>query len=48
MSSGGHGMSERTARTHVSAILRKLGLVSRTQAALWAVREGLGAVPGGS
>ena len=40
-------VSERTARTHVSAILRKLGLVSRTQAALWAVREGLGAAPGG-
>ena len=36
-------VSERTARTHVSAILRKLGLVSRTQAALWAVREGFGA-----
>jgi DNA-binding NarL/FixJ family response regulator len=33
-------VSERTARTHVSAILTKLGLVSRTQAALWAVREG--------
>lgn len=32
-------VSERTARTHVSAILSKLGLVSRTQAALWAVRE---------
>jgi len=39
-------VSERTARTHVSAILRKLGLVSRTQAALWAVREGLAAAPG--
>jgi DNA-binding NarL/FixJ family response regulator len=35
------GISERTARTHVSRILRKLGLSSRTQAALWAVREGL-------
>jgi DNA-binding NarL/FixJ family response regulator len=35
------GISERTARTHVSNILRKLGLASRTQAALWAVREGL-------
>jgi DNA-binding NarL/FixJ family response regulator len=34
-------VSERTARTHVSSILGKLGLVSRTQAALWAVREGL-------
>jgi DNA-binding NarL/FixJ family response regulator len=33
--------SERTARTHVSRILRKLRLSSRTQAALWAVREGL-------
>jgi DNA-binding NarL/FixJ family response regulator len=35
------GISERTARTHVSNILSKLGLHSRTQAALWAVREGL-------
>jgi DNA-binding NarL/FixJ family response regulator len=34
-------ISERTARTHVSRILRKLELSSRTQAALWAVREGL-------
>jgi DNA-binding NarL/FixJ family response regulator len=34
-------ISERTARTHVSNILAKLGLNSRTQAALWAVREGL-------
>lgn len=34
-------ISERTARTHVSNILRKLGLHSRTRAALWAVREGL-------
>jgi DNA-binding NarL/FixJ family response regulator len=34
-------ISERTARTHVSRILRKLGLTSRTQAALWAVGEGL-------
>jgi len=37
-------ISERTARTHVSNVLSKLGLASRTQAALWAVREGL--VPG--
>ena len=34
-------ISERTARTHVSNILIKLGLRSRTQAALWAIREGL-------
>ena len=34
-------ISERTARTHVSNVLTKLGLSSRTQAALWAVREGL-------
>jgi len=39
-------ISERTARTHVSRILRKLGLSSRTQAALWAVREGLVEVEG--
>jgi len=36
-------ISERTVRTHVSNILRKLGLSSRTQAALLVVREGLGA-----
>jgi DNA-binding NarL/FixJ family response regulator len=35
------GISERTARTHVSNILGKLALASRTQAALYAVREGL-------
>jgi DNA-binding NarL/FixJ family response regulator len=34
-------ISERTARTHVSNVLRKLRLSSRTQAALWAIREGL-------
>jgi DNA-binding NarL/FixJ family response regulator len=39
-------ISERTARTHVSNILAKLGLNSRTQAALWAVREGLATPPG--
>ena len=35
------GVTERTARTHVSNILAKLGLTSRTQAAMWAAREGL-------
>ncbi|PWJ54371.1 two component transcriptional regulator, LuxR family [Quadrisphaera granulorum] len=34
-------ISERTARTHVSHLLAKMGLASRTQAALLAVREGL-------
>lgn len=34
-------ISERTARTHMSNLLRKLQLTSRTQAALVAVREGL-------
>jgi DNA-binding NarL/FixJ family response regulator len=38
-------ISERTARTHVSNVLTKLGLASRTQAALWAVREGLAPGP---
>ena len=38
-------ISERTARTHVSNILSKLDLSSRTQAALWAVREGLAPPP---
>jgi len=34
-------ISERTARSHVSSILSKLSLESRTQLALWAVRNGL-------
>jgi two-component system, NarL family, response regulator LiaR len=34
-------ISERTARTHVSNILSKLHLANRTQAALYALREGL-------
>ncbi|MBO0832036.1 MAG: response regulator transcription factor [Actinobacteria bacterium] len=34
-------ITERTARTHVSNVLRKLGVSSRTQAALLAAREGL-------
>ena len=33
------GITERTARTHVSNILGKLDLSSRTQAALWAVEH---------
>ena len=35
------GISEATARTHVSNILGKLHLASRTQAALYALRAGL-------
>jgi DNA-binding NarL/FixJ family response regulator len=35
------GIGERTARTHVSNVLHKLGLSSRTQLALWAVGERL-------
>jgi DNA-binding NarL/FixJ family response regulator len=38
-------ISERTARTHASNVLTKLGLTSRTQAALWAIREGFVAHP---
>lgn len=35
------GVSEVTVKTHVSSILSKLGLSSRTQAALFALKEGL-------
>lgn len=34
-------IGERTVQTHVASVLTKLELSSRTQAALWAVREGL-------
>ncbi|MEV6009086.1 response regulator transcription factor [Streptomyces sp. NPDC051976] len=35
-------LSEKTVKTHVSNILMKLDLADRTQAALWAVRNGVG------
>ena len=34
-------IGEKTVKTHVSSILSKLGVPSRTQAALYAVRIGL-------
>ena len=39
-------VSERTVRTHVSNILGKLHLANRTQAALYALREGLARLEG--
>jgi len=38
-------ITERTARTYVSNILGKLGLASRTQAALWAVEHKMAETP---
>ncbi len=38
-------ISERSARTHVSNILTKLGLASRTQAALLAIRDVIAPAP---
>ena len=35
------GIEERTVKTHVSSLLSKLGLRSRTQAALYALKIGL-------
>jgi NarL family two-component system response regulator LiaR len=35
------GIAEKTVKAHVSSVLSKLGLTDRTQAALFAVREGL-------
>ncbi len=39
------GIGEKTVKTHVSNILSKLGVLSRTQAALYAVQIGLVPVP---
>ncbi len=36
-------LSEKTVKTHVSNVLMKLDVADRTQAALWAVRHGVGA-----
>jgi DNA-binding NarL/FixJ family response regulator len=35
-------ISEKTVKTHVSNILSKLGVEDRTQAAIWALKHGLG------
>lgn len=40
-------ISERTVRTHVSSILAKLHLASRTQAALYALRQGIASFDAG-
>jgi NarL family two-component system response regulator LiaR len=40
-------ISERTVRTHVSNILSKLHLANRTQAALYALKEGLASLDEG-
>jgi DNA-binding NarL/FixJ family response regulator len=39
------GIGEKTVKTHVSNILSKLGVLSRTQAALHAIQIGLVPVP---
>jgi DNA-binding NarL/FixJ family response regulator len=36
-------ISEKTVKTHVSNVLGKLGVEDRTQAAIWALKHGLGA-----
>ena len=40
------GISEKTVKAHVTRVLEKLGVQSRTQAALVAVRSGAGGLPG--
>jgi DNA-binding NarL/FixJ family response regulator len=35
-------ISEKTVKTHLTRVFRELGVTDRTQAALWAEREGLG------
>ena len=37
----GHGRSESTVRTQIGTLMRKVGVSSRTQLAVWAVRKGL-------
>ena len=41
------GISEPTVKTHVSRLLSKLGLESRTQAALYALKNGIASLEGG-
>lgn len=39
-------LSEKTVKAHLAAIFRKLGVTNRTQAAMFALRMGVGPVPG--
>lgn len=39
-------LSEKTVKAHLAAIFRKLGVTNRTQAAMVAVRMGVGPIPG--
>jgi two-component system, NarL family, response regulator DegU len=36
------GMSEKTVKNHLTIVFRKLNVESRTQAAVWLVRQNLG------
>ena len=42
------GISEKTVKAHLTSVFRAIGVDDRTQAALWAVRNGLAAAPEGS
>ena len=39
------GISERTVKAHLTSVFSRIGVVDRTQAALWAERRGIGAAP---
>ena len=36
------GISERTVKAHLTSTFQRIGVVDRTQAALWAERHGVG------
>ncbi len=36
------GMSEKTVKNHLTSVFRKLNVESRTQAAIWVMRQNLG------
>jgi DNA-binding NarL/FixJ family response regulator len=35
------GISERTVKSHLTSVFQRIGVTDRTQAALWAERDGL-------
>ena len=39
------GISERTVEAHLTSVFSRIGVVDRTQAALWAERRGIGDAP---
>ena len=42
------GIAEKTVKAHLTSVFQRIGVTDRTQAALWAHRQGIGGAAAGS